>query len=172
MKSEAPLLFITALIIVVTLAGCTGKGENPAPETTPAVTLEGPLQATALSENRIGTLTFSLKLLPGREPEDMSRMTFHLYENSGQRTTDFYNAKNQSVQISWRNTTGWANSLLEEGEIATVSLDLRGLGYELSPREINSGLTIHASGFGTPTYSFTWCRYLPETLVNGTVYEC
>jgi len=148
----------------------------PAPSGTPqdysTVDHADPLQAMAVSDGAIGRLLFNLKLRQGKAPEDMEKMTFHVYVSKGRRSSNLIHGNDPAVQVSWPETKGWKNSLLEEGEVTTVSLDLSAMNFTLTPDEMNSGLVVYASGFGTPTHGFSWCKNFPTVLVNGNVYEC
>lgn len=131
-----------------------------------------PLQAAAVSDGAIGRLQFGLTLRPGKEPEDLKKMSFHLYANKGRRSSGLVKGSDPAVQIGWQKTGGWPDSVLGEGETATISLDLAAMNFTLTPEEMNSGVIVYPSGFGTPTSDFTWCKNFPAVLVNGTVYEC
>jgi hypothetical protein len=148
----------------------------PSPSGTPqdysTVDHADPLQAMAVSDGAIGRILFNLKLRQGKAPEDMEKMTFHVYVARGRRSSNLIHGNDPAVQVSWPGAKGWQNALLEEGEVATVSLDLKAMNFTLTPGEMNSGLVVYASGFGTPTHGFSWCKTFPTILVNGTVYEC
>ncbi|MCU0629919.1 MAG: hypothetical protein MUF37_02050, partial [Methanoregulaceae archaeon] len=85
-----------------------------------ALAFTGPVAVTPLSKNSVGKITFDLQLNQGNSPVDMNLVQYTVSTPNSLWDT---RGGSPAVRLHWVTTQGFADTLLETGEIVTVELN-------------------------------------------------